>query len=169
MPPAQAGALCTRATLRMAPGRPTSNACTSTAFEMMAVSLALKTFLSALKGHHVLVQLHNTTVVAYINHQGGLRSRPLHRMTRRLLLWVQEELLSLRAVHVPVILNQGESQTVQMIQGRGRPLRLRRQLSLPNLFFKAAGCSGPRLAQHPSVCLPSDRPATPGYQASQGN
>ncbi len=63
----------------------------------------------------------------------------------------------------------GSDDLVSFQQGRVRPLRLRRQLSLPNLFFKAAGCSGPRLAQRPSVCLPSDRPATPGYQANQGN
>ncbi len=61
----------------------------------------------------------------------------------------------------------GSDDLVSFRQGRGRPLRLQRQPSLPNLFFKAAGC--PRLAQHPSVCLPSDRPATPGYQANHGN
>ncbi len=59
----------------------------------------------------------------------------------------------------------GSDDLVSFRQGRG----LRRQLSLPNLFFKAVGCSGPRLAQHPSVCLTSNRPATPGYQANQGN
>lgn len=40
---------------------------------MMAVCLALKTFLLALKGQHVLVRLDNTTVVDYINHQGRLK------------------------------------------------------------------------------------------------
>ncbi len=37
------------------------------------------------------------------------------------------------------------------------------------IFFKAVGCTDTRLAQHPSVCLSSDCPATPGYQANQGN
>ncbi len=54
-------------------------------FEMMAVRLALKTFLLVLKVHNVLVHLDNTTVVAYINRQGGLRSRSLYRMTWHLL------------------------------------------------------------------------------------
>lgn len=49
--------------------------------ERMAVCLALKTFLPALKGHHVLVRSDNMTVVAYINRQGGLGLRPLYRMT----------------------------------------------------------------------------------------
>ncbi len=58
-------------------------------------------------GHHVLVRSDSMTVVAYINHQGGLRSHSLYRMARRLLLWAQNELLSLRAVHVPGSLNLG--------------------------------------------------------------
>lgn len=35
--------------------------------EMMEVFLALKTFLPAFKGHHILVYSGNTTVVAFIN------------------------------------------------------------------------------------------------------
>ncbi len=58
---------------------------------------------------------------------------------------------------------------VSFQQGRGRPLCLRRQLSLTNLFFETVGCSVPRLAQQPPVRLPSDRPATSGFQASQGH
>ncbi len=156
--------------------------------EMMAVCLALKTFLPALRGHHVLVRSDNTTVVAYINHQGGLRSRPLHRMTQCLLLWAQKEFLSSdscagqiepRSGYVvkrqcssggmEATSSEGSIDLVSFRQGRGRPLRLRRQLSLPNLFLEAAGCSGPRLAQHPPVRIPTDRPATPGYQVDQGN
>ncbi len=39
--------------------------------EMLAVFLALKNFLADLRGHHVLVHSDNTSVVCYINHQGG--------------------------------------------------------------------------------------------------
>lgn len=38
--------------------------------EMMVVFLALKHFLSDLRGHHVLVHTDNTLVVGYINHRG---------------------------------------------------------------------------------------------------
>ncbi len=48
--------------------------------EMLAVFLALKNFLADLRGHHVLVHSNNTSVVSYINHQGGLRSRPLCKL-----------------------------------------------------------------------------------------
>ncbi len=44
--------------------------------EMLAVFQALKYFLPDLRDHHVLVCTDNTAVVSYINHQGGLRSRP---------------------------------------------------------------------------------------------
>ncbi len=41
--------------------------------EMLAVFLALKDFLPDLRDHHVLVRTDNTSVVSYINHQGGLQ------------------------------------------------------------------------------------------------
>ncbi|XP_048030341.1 uncharacterized protein LOC125257733 [Megalobrama amblycephala] len=75
--------------------------------EMMAVFLALRVFLPDLRGHHVLVRSDNTSVVAYINHQGGLRSRPLYRLTHQILLWSQGKLLSLRAAYIPGVQNIG--------------------------------------------------------------
>ncbi len=75
--------------------------------EMLAVFFALKAFLLALKGHHVLVRSDSMTVVAYINRQGGLRSHSLDRIACRLLFWSQKELLSLRAFHVPGRFNLG--------------------------------------------------------------
>ncbi len=53
-------------------------------------------------------------------------------------------------------------------QGRSRPFRLQRQLSLPNLLFEGQGRVGPRLAQPPPLCIPPDRPASTGRQACQG-
>ncbi len=43
--------------------------------------------------------------VSHINRQGGSRSRTLDRLARHLLLWSQDKFLSLRAVHVPGVLN----------------------------------------------------------------
>ncbi|KAI2642471.1 ORF V: Enzymatic polyprotein [Labeo rohita] len=75
--------------------------------EMLAVFWALKHFLPDLIGHHVLVRTDNTAVVYYINHQGGLCSRPLYKLAHQILVWPQDKLLSLRAVHVPGHLNMG--------------------------------------------------------------
>ncbi len=53
-------------------------------------------------------------------------------------------------------------------QGRGRPLHLKRQLSLPNLLFEERGLVGPRMAQPPPVCFFPDRSDPSGNQMSQG-
>ena len=85
--------------------------------ELSAVFLSLKRFLPYLSGHHVLVRTDNTTTVAYINRQGGLRSRRLHMLARRLILWSSRRLLSLRATYVPGRLNSGAD-----LLSRGAPV-----------------------------------------------
>ncbi len=70
------------------------------------VFLALKYFLPVLGGHHIIVRTDNMAVVSQgINRQGGSKSRTLDRLARYLLLWSQDKFLSLRAVHVPGVLN----------------------------------------------------------------
>lgn len=85
--------------------------------ELMAVHLALKHFLPWLQGHHVLVRTDNSTVVAYINRQGGLRSQRLHTRAHRLIVWSSVHLRSLRATHIPGVLNYGAD-----LLSRGTPL-----------------------------------------------
>ncbi len=75
--------------------------------EIMPVFWALKAFLQALKGYHVLVHSDNMTVVALINCQGGFRLWFLYKMVRHHLLCAQCNLGSFRAVHIPGRLNQG--------------------------------------------------------------
>ncbi|XP_075959924.1 LOW QUALITY PROTEIN: uncharacterized protein LOC142963104 [Anarhichas minor] len=50
--------------------------------ELWAVFYALKHFQTFLQGRHVLVKTDNTTVVAYINRQGGTRSLQLHKVAQ---------------------------------------------------------------------------------------
>ncbi len=69
--------------------------------ELLAVWLALRRFKVLLHDKHVLVRTDNTATVAYINHQGGLRSRRMSQLARHLLLWSQKHLRWLRAVHIP--------------------------------------------------------------------
>ncbi len=73
--------------------------------ELRAVFLALKYFLPVLGGYHIIVRTDNMAVVSHINRQGGSRSRTLDRLACHLLLWSQDKFLSLRAVHVPGVLN----------------------------------------------------------------
>ncbi|KAI2653744.1 ORF V: Enzymatic polyprotein [Labeo rohita] len=69
--------------------------------ELLAVLLALKRFRPLVQGKHVLVWSDNTATVAYINHQGGVRSFRMSRLARHLWLWSQHRLRSLRATHIP--------------------------------------------------------------------
>ncbi|KAK3553887.1 hypothetical protein QTP70_012724 [Hemibagrus guttatus] len=58
------------------------------------------------RAFHVLVRTDSISVVAYINHQCGLRSRPLGKLVQQILLWAETRLLSLRAIFVPGLMNR---------------------------------------------------------------
>ncbi len=74
--------------------------------ELLAVHLALNRLKRRLRGEHVLVRTDNTATVAYINRQGGLRTRRMSQLVRHLLLWSRKHLRSLRAIHIPGLLNR---------------------------------------------------------------
>ncbi len=101
--------------------------------ELLAVRLALSRLRGRLQRKDVLVRTDNTATVAYINRQGGLRSRCMSRLARHLLLWSQKHLRSLRAIHIPGVFNRAADelsraalpgewrlhpQAVQLIWGR---------------------------------------------------
>ncbi|XP_034567334.1 uncharacterized protein LOC117832353 [Notolabrus celidotus] len=87
--------------------------------ELWAVFLALQHFLQFIQGHHVLVKTDNSTMVAYINRQGGTRSLQLHTLARKIIMWSSTRLLSLLslATHLPGVLNRGAD-----LLSRGNPL-----------------------------------------------
>ncbi|XP_067293584.1 3'-5' exoribonuclease HELZ2-like [Pseudorasbora parva] len=68
--------------------------------ELLAVRLDLSRVKTLLQGKHVLVRMESTAVVAYMNKQGGLRSRRISQLARHLLLWSLKCLRSLRATHI---------------------------------------------------------------------
>ncbi len=73
--------------------------------ELLAVRLALSHLRGCLQRKDVLVRTDNNATVAYINRQGGLRSRRMSQLARHLLLWSQKHLRSLRAIHIPGVFN----------------------------------------------------------------
>nr|XP_055040043.1 uncharacterized protein LOC129427314 [Misgurnus anguillicaudatus] len=85
--------------------------------ELLTVYLALKHFVRFLRNHHVLIRSDNTTAVAYINRQGGTRSAQLHYLAQKLIVWGTKHFRSLRATHVPGILNARAD-----LLSRGNPL-----------------------------------------------
>jgi ribonuclease HI len=72
--------------------------------EMRAVLLAIEQ-LEPAPGSVLLVATDNSTVVAYVNKQGGLRSSQLWHETRLLFSLLESRDLSLRARHIPGRLN----------------------------------------------------------------
>ena len=72
--------------------------------ELKAV-LALQQFGHLCRDQIVLVAMDNTTVVSYINKQGGMRSGSLCALLWRLLSWCHPRNIVLRARHIPGRLN----------------------------------------------------------------
>ncbi len=73
--------------------------------ELWAGLLALRHWAPSLSHRVVLVATDNSTVVSYINKQGGTRSMTLSRQARELLLWCHEWSISVIARHIPGKLN----------------------------------------------------------------
>ena len=70
-----------------------------------AVFLALKEFQDLCSNNTVLVATDNTTVVAYINKEGGMKSGSLCALLWRILSWCTRKQVTLKAHHIPSRLN----------------------------------------------------------------
>lgn len=86
------------------------------ALELRAVLLAVRHFISLLRHRHILVRSDSMTAVAYINRQGGTKSSTCQAIAHDLWCWVQQNALSIRAVHVPGVQNEAAD-----IMSRGGP------------------------------------------------
>jgi len=73
--------------------------------ELLAATLAVKTFAKAKTAISILLRIDNTTAVAYINNLGGTASRELVILTRDLWMWSLERNIHITAVHLPGVLN----------------------------------------------------------------
>ena len=81
--------------------------------EVKALFLALQAFQEDVTGHHVTAMCDNSTVVAYVNKQGGTVSRPLCLLTSRLLRWTESFDVHLEARYLP-----GESNVLADVLSR---------------------------------------------------
>ena len=73
--------------------------------ELKAVFLALKEFQKLCFSNIVLIATDNTTVVSYINKEGGMRSGTLCALLWRILTWCTKNQVTLKARHIPDRLN----------------------------------------------------------------
>ncbi len=151
---------------------------------MLAVCQACQFFLPDIRGHHVLVR--SDKHVCGVIHKTPGRSRlevTLHAGERPSCVGTEQSALAEgnacagqtepRSSHVveerlfrgmDASPARGSENLGKLWQGSSRPLRLQRQLSLPNLFYKEHRCTGPWMA----LCFSPNRSATAGTQTSQG-
>ena len=73
--------------------------------EFKAVTFALQHWAPLLQGRQVMIATDNSTVVSYINKQGGTHSPTLLRLTVDLFLWLESQSIIVRARHIPGCLN----------------------------------------------------------------
>ena len=73
--------------------------------ELKAVSLALRSFKDQCLNQTVLVATDNSTVVAYINKQGGTHSAEMCALLWKIMTWCHRSHITLKARHIPGCLN----------------------------------------------------------------
>ncbi len=65
--------------------------------ELRAVHLVLECFLPDILHCHVLIRTDSMKVIAFLNHQCGVNSRPLLQLARHLILWVDRPFQQVRS------------------------------------------------------------------------
>ena len=73
--------------------------------ELKAASLALQSFKDQCQNQTVLVATDNSTVVAYINKQGGTHSAEICALLWKIMTWCHRYQVTLKARHIPGCLN----------------------------------------------------------------
>ena len=73
--------------------------------ELKAISLALRDFKDQCQNQTVLVATDNSTVVAYINKQGGTHSAEMCALLWKIMTWCHHYHITLKARHIPGCLN----------------------------------------------------------------
>jgi hypothetical protein len=73
--------------------------------ELWAVVNSVQKFEGAVTGCNILIQSDNSTVVAYLNKQGGTRSPLLCLHTLKFFRWCQDRQITLRARHIAGVTN----------------------------------------------------------------
>ena len=68
--------------------------------ELRAVQLALSAFAQFLPAGHIKIRSDNSTVIAYINHQGGTVSHTLSILAESILMWSHNRGIHLSAEHI---------------------------------------------------------------------
>ena len=129
--------------------------------EMKALFLGLQAFQEDVSGRHVTAMCDNSTVVAYVNKQGGTVSRALCLLTNRLLRWTESFDVHLDARYLP-----GENNVLaDVLSCRGQVVG--RVVSPPSGGEITSLCVGQSVNR--PVCDLPQREAAPVLLASPGS
>lgn len=73
--------------------------------ELLAISLALKSFAASKSNVHIQLKTDNTCALSYINNMGGIRSLQCNELSKQIWQWCRQRNIWISAAHVPGILN----------------------------------------------------------------
>ena len=139
--------------------------------ELKAVFLALNEFQDLCSNNIVLVATDNTTVVAYINKEGGMKSGSLCALLWRILSWGTKKQVTLKARHIPSRLNMIADKLSRFGQTiQNRVVLSPRSVSSYMLPVAPAssGLVGHQIKQQtPIVCVSGPRPPGLGSGCTQ--
>ena len=128
--------------------------------ELKAVLLALKQFERLCWNQTILVCSDNTTVVSYINKEGGMKSGFICALLWRLLMWCNQRQIVLRARHIPGHLNV----IADKLSRHGQVIQTEWSLLQEDLQKMAQTGGGPICdqvqSQTPQVCVPGSGSAS---------
>jgi len=86
--------------------------------ELLAATLATKTFSKSKTAISILLRIDNITAVAYINNLGGTASKESVMLTMDLWMWCLERNIHITAVHLPGVLNTiADTESREMLTG----------------------------------------------------
>ena len=79
---------------------PEDSTCHINYLELKAVYIGLKSFAKDKHNCHILLRIDNSTAVAYINKQGGVKYPTLNKITPQIWLWCEKRRLTVFASYI---------------------------------------------------------------------
>lgn len=74
--------------------------------ELRAAFFAMKCFAATNRSSHILLEMDNTSAVAYVNRFGGTRSKSLSTLAMEMWVWARKRNLTIAATHRPGVMNE---------------------------------------------------------------
>ena len=104
--------------LRKPPWSPKEAAMHINCLELLAATLAIQTFAKRKENVLIHLKVDSTSALTYINKMGGTVSPDLNRLTKELWSWCLTKNVTLRASHLPGILNEEADEESRIMKDR---------------------------------------------------